>query len=86
MKKYLFEIYLIILLFTFIGKLNAQTVLLAERDSSYNHSPIAKTWYNVQPTSTGFVLNGWRRNRAFFVDHNFDTINNNYINSLLQKK
>lgn len=85
MKKYLFEIYLTILLLAFIGKLNAQTVLLAERDSSYNQSPIAKAWYNVQSTTTGFLLNNWRRNRAFFVDHNFDTINNNYINSILQK-
>lgn len=85
MNKYLFEIYLAILLFTFIGKINAQTVLSAEVDSSYNQSPIAKSWYNVQSTTTGFLLNNWRRNRAFFVDHNFDTINNNYINSILQK-
>src|SRR5574343_453327 len=85
MIKYFLKTYTVFLLLILGSKLNAQPFLAAERDSSYSASPNAKTWYNIQPTSTGFVLNGWRRNRAFFVDHNFDTINNNYINSILQK-
>ena len=66
-------------------ELNAQHFVLIENDTNYHAKPIAKSWYNMQATSTGFLLNGWRRNKAFFVDNSFDTISNSYINSILQK-
>lgn len=85
MMKYFLRTCLLFLLLSVGYKLYAQPFLVAENDSIYNTLPLSKAWYNTQPTSTGFLLNNWRRNRAFFVDHNFDTINNNYINSILQK-
>jgi hypothetical protein len=55
-----------------------------EQETGFFTKALSNSWYLIQNNNLGFTLNNWNNKNAFFVDYNFDTISNTYLNSIHQ--